>query len=358
MAAKPPVELLSHTLRDMRTLTDNDALLERALSSISTYHPYPTGFLPRVRKLKFTGWDNVQYTPLKWSQIFMSSSQLEGTKITIPDGVAFYVDAGERFDSLKTTLDRIPNCSVRFGTTKFVEPQAINLPHPFSGFIDCSTLKTLDLFKLNTSGIKNTTLMFKGCSSLTALDISTFDTSKVEWMDGMFQGCSSLPTLDLSSFNTSQVQSMQGMFKDCSSLTALDLSSFDTRKVNAMLGMFQNCKSLRSLDLSSFSPPLSCNTSYMFDGCSSLTSLDLSGFQILTSTQNIFNGCSNLKSLTMKGEAIKQLASLEDDPVIQMDNYTSLNDSKTYTLAGAVNEDGVFVVGPPEAESSAAGAEE
>ena len=53
MAAKPPVELLSHTLRDMRTLTDNDALLERALSSISTYHPYPTTFLPRVRKLKF-----------------------------------------------------------------------------------------------------------------------------------------------------------------------------------------------------------------------------------------------------------------------------------------------------------------
>ena len=61
--------------------------------------------------------------------------------------------------------------------------------------------------------------MFDSCSSLKSLDISKFNTSNVTSMKGMFYGCSTLTSLDLSSFNTSNVTNMGYMFYNCSSLT-------------------------------------------------------------------------------------------------------------------------------------------
>ena len=82
-------------------------------------------------------------------------------------------------------------------------------------------------------------------------------------MSEMFRGCSSLKSLDLSRFNTSNVVSMggaidsyqidtRGMFSGCSSLTELDLGSFVTSNVEAMGGMFSGCNSLKDLNISSF----------------------------------------------------------------------------------------------------------
>ena len=54
-------------------------------------------------------------------------------------------------------------------------------------------------------------------------------------MSYMFVECSSLKAVDLSSFDTSNVMSFKSMFDECEALTSLDLSTFDTNKVTNMI---------------------------------------------------------------------------------------------------------------------------
>ncbi len=60
--------------------------------------------------------------------------------------------------------------------------------------------------------------MFSGLENCVSMDLAKLDTSGVMDMRFMFSGCSSLAELDLSSFNTRQVTDMSGMFSGCSSL--------------------------------------------------------------------------------------------------------------------------------------------
>ena len=54
----------------------------------------------------------------------------------------------------------------------------------------------------------------------------------------MFWNCTSLKSIDLSKFNTSNVTNMGYMFFYCSSLKSIDLSSFKTNNVTNMSIMF------------------------------------------------------------------------------------------------------------------------
>ena len=91
--------------------------------------------------------------------------------------------------------------------------------------------------------------MFYRCSSLTSLDLSGLDTSGVTNMSEMFYRCSSLASLDLSGLDTSGVTNMSEMFYRCSSLASLDLSGLDTSGVTNMSNMFSGCSSLASITL-------------------------------------------------------------------------------------------------------------
>ena len=82
-----------------------------------------------------------------------------------------------------------------------------------------------------TVRLLNADSMFYNCSSVKTVDAGKFDTSKVKDMSYMFGNCQALTTLDLSGFKTSRVEDMSGMFSDCESLTSIDLSSFDTSNV-------------------------------------------------------------------------------------------------------------------------------
>ena len=302
-----PVQLLSHALREARDVTEDDEILEHALSSLTIYRPYPSTFLPRVKKLKFSGWEGVEYRPVLWSQL-PSLFARNGNTLTLPDNLVILNDG--HFNPLSNILSGIPNCSLVFGTTRFGNEwidgkiDYVNLSVMlFFPFKNCNTLKTLDLFKLDTSVISRMEQMFQGCSSLTAVDTSNFNTSKVTTMRNMFDGCSSLPTIDLSSFNTSNTTDMTEMFQGCMSLMSLDLSSFDTSQVTDFSGMFRNCKALPKLDLSNFNTSNVTMMDRMFEGCSTLTSLDLSSFDIskVTTMRYMFSNCSNLTTLNLAG---------------------------------------------------------
>lgn len=139
------------------------------------------------------------------------------------------------------------------------------------------------LENLNTSNVRDMSLMFASCSGITSLDLSMFITDNVTNMSSMFSSCSGLTSLNISKFNTSNVTDMRQMFHGCSGLTSLDVSNFDTKKVIKMGGMFQRCEGLTSLDVSNFNTSNVERMEHMFDGCSSLTSLDVSNFNIMTS---------------------------------------------------------------------------
>ena len=91
--------------------------------------------------------------------------------------------------------------------------------------------------------------MFYECTSLKSVDLSGLDTSGVKDLGGMFIWCSSLISVDLSGLDISSATSTEGMFYGCSSLKSVDLSDLDTSNMNWMDDMFCGCSSLRLVSL-------------------------------------------------------------------------------------------------------------
>ena len=148
----------------------------------------------------------------------------------------------------------------------------------FSGF---SSLKTVDLTKLDTSKVTDMSDMFFGCNRLTELDVSNFDTSNVTDMSSMFSAGNSdgnLTELDLSNFDTSKVTDMSSMFWRQDNLQELDISNFDTSNVTDMRYMFYACGNLTNIDVTNFDTSKVTDMSSMFYGCNRLTELDVSNF--------------------------------------------------------------------------------
>mgnify|MGYP003559685566 CR=1 FL=1 len=90
-------------------------------------------------------------------------------------------------------------------------------------FANCSSLRSVDLSKLDTSNADSLDYMFVGCESLTDIDVSTLDTSKVEGMSSMFKRCSNLEKLDLSNFKMDNVSYTERMFDGCSKLKSIKM---------------------------------------------------------------------------------------------------------------------------------------
>ncbi len=134
----------------------------------------------------------------------------------------------------------------------------------------CSSLKEVDVTKLNTANVLDTSYMFAGCEDLKSLDFTYFNTSKVENMEYMFTRCIGLTSLSVSSFDTSSVTNMSYMFAACSKLTNLDVANFNTSKVTNMSNMFISCDGLTTLDLSSFDMSNVTTLEDMFTKCNQL----------------------------------------------------------------------------------------
>ena len=134
-------------------------------------------------------------------------------------------------------------------------------------FLECTSLKYLNLSNFNTQNVTSMRSMFWDCRYLIYLNLSNFNTQNVTTMKSMFEGCSSLKDLNLSSFNTQNVTDMNRMFLDCSSLTYLNLSNFNTQNVKTMGLMFAGCSSLTNLNLSNFNTQNVASMYGMFNNC-------------------------------------------------------------------------------------------
>lgn len=102
---------------------------------------------------------------------------------------------------------------------------------------------------MDTSQVTDMSQMFLDCHSLKKLDLSSFKTNQVQNMSHMFGGCRDLKSLNISNFDTSQVTDMTGMFAGGETLEELDLSSFDTIQVKDMSNMFESSDALKSIKL-------------------------------------------------------------------------------------------------------------
>ena len=299
-----PVQLLKQQMETLTAATakdspsaEKDKFIQSALTSLTTYRPYPSTFLPILEKLRFTGWADVKWTPTSWETFlthFPNGSS--STKFITPDGISLTSIESQQ-DEVRLS-EHLPATvkSIVFGTARLQTNGTAQ-----GMFRDCMSLKSLDLYKFDTSNLTSMRTMFANCSSLTALDLSNFDTHAVVDMSIMFGGCESLSTLNITNFDTSKVTTMQAMFDYCSSLTSLDLSNFDTHAVTTIQGMFGDCSSLTSLDLSNFDTRKVEMMDEIFAHCSSLTSLDISSWDTsaLTGTSHMFQDCTSLKVLKL-----------------------------------------------------------
>ena len=120
-----------------------------------------------------------------------------------------------------------------------------------SMFRNCSSLTSLDVSHFDATHVGVLCFMFAGCSSLETLNMAGegWRTQSLYLMVHVWEGCSSLKSLDLSFMDTSGVRSMARDFNGCSSLEYLDLSSFDTSQVGTLSDMFKGCTSLATVKL-------------------------------------------------------------------------------------------------------------
>ena len=262
----------------------------------------PTITLDSVENTPGTNQENTKFILSSWSNAAPTTMTINN-KRSIKTIEIFNIDTS----NVTSMLSMFKDCRslTSLDLTKFNTSNVTNMSSMFS---DCKLLTSLDLTKFNTSNVTNMSSMFFGCSSLTSLDLTNFNTSNVTNMSSLFFNCRSLTSLDLSRFNTSNVTTIGGMFSGCSRLESLNLSSFDASKVTNMNNMFNECRSLTSLDLSSFNASQVTGMTGMFSGCSLLRSLDLSNFYIGTYStsdtqhRNMFQDCTSLTDVYINNE--------------------------------------------------------
>ncbi|MDO4903259.1 MAG: BspA family leucine-rich repeat surface protein, partial [Limosilactobacillus sp.] len=205
-----------------------------------------------------------------------------------------------------------------------------------------STLKSVNLSRLDTSNVKSMYKMFAYDNALTDVNISGWDTSKVTDFSGMFRYDGALTNITgIEDINTSSVKSMIGMFAG-TSLTSLDLHKWNTSNVTFMLEMFAEMSNLSTLNLAGWNLSNVSALSYMFQRDTSLTSLDLSNWNLssLSDANGMFEGMTNLASLKLNGWDFSNLikASSNSTPAETLNSFfgegglTSLTD---LSLSGA-----------------------
>ena len=163
--------------------------------------------------------------------------------------------------SLESTFDscsslRTINLS-NFSTTS-------KLNNLYKTFINCSSLESLIIPKLNVSGVSNIDYFLRGCASLQELDLGGFYTPNLRTAEESFLGLKSLKSLYLPDLNFSKCSSTRWMFSHCSNLETIDIGQCDFGNIREMRGMFAYDYSLRNINLVNFNLRTSANTMEMF----------------------------------------------------------------------------------------------
>ena len=86
------------------------------------------------------------------------------------------------------------------------------------------------------------------------IGLEKINTNDLNKMAGMFLNCSSLKEIDLSNFTTQKVINMSSLFYNCTSLEKVYVNPerWNTSSVNVSYGMFYNCNSLKGENNTSY----------------------------------------------------------------------------------------------------------
>lgn len=190
--------------------------------------------------------------------------------------------------------DRIASVSV---ADAGVAPKSL-----YAWFFGCSSLTSVDLRGLDTSGATTMAFMFSRASAVESLDLSMLDTSSCTDFSDVFQDCSSLKEIDMTGWDTSKGTTFAQMLFNCKSLERVDLSPLVTSSSTTFRQMLYGCLSLKEIDLSGFKTGRAKSFASMLNGCSSLERVDVTGFD-LSSAEDLSMFFFNCKSLTEAGLA-------------------------------------------------------
>lgn len=102
-----------------------------------------------------------------------------------------------------------------------------NVEDMWGMFNSCSSLEYMNISRFNTKNVRDMRVMFSNCRSLKNVDMCSIVATGDMWdfnrviMSSMFNGCSSLRVIDLSRVDAGCVSEMEGMFTDCNNLVTI-----------------------------------------------------------------------------------------------------------------------------------------
>lgn len=149
-------------------------------------------------------------------------------------------------------------------------------------FLNCTSLKSVEMNDWDVRECNDFTSMFYGCSSLT--DVSSLATWNFGGGDlwSFFENCNSLVDVSfIRNWNGTNTNFYRA-FRNCSSLQEVDLTSFTSTLFE---GTFEGCSRLRSVRIQFSNTYYEGNNTYeMFKDCTSLTEVYCMGAPSLSST--------------------------------------------------------------------------
>ncbi|MCI1283419.1 MAG: BspA family leucine-rich repeat surface protein [Lacticaseibacillus songhuajiangensis] len=147
----------------------------------------------------------------------------------------------------------------------------------------------------------NASNLFGRLSTVTSIDLSNVDTTGVTNLNSTFEQDSNVKTINLQGWDTSAVTSFTNMFYQDSALQSVDVSGFDTSSATSFDGMFFGAGNLENIDVSGFDTSQATTTANMFGWDSKLQSLDLSNWDMskVTDASNMLNATAKLWKLQL-----------------------------------------------------------
>lgn len=219
-----------------------------------------------------------------------AEAPVEGTAFLGKEATRVYtgIENSRSTQPWRDVAERITNVSV---ADAGVAPKSL-----YAWFFGCSSLTSVDLNGLDTSGTTTMAFMFSRASALESLDLSMLDTSSCTDFSDVFQDCTSLKEIGMTGWDTSKGTTFAQMLFNCKSLGHVDLSPLDTSSAVSFRQMLYGCSSLAEVDLSGFKTGKATTFASMLNGCSSLTRVDVTGFD-LSSAKDLSMFFFNCKSL-------------------------------------------------------------
>lgn len=144
-----------------------------------------------------------------------------------------------------------------------------------------SGIKGLRKFKMDCTGVTNTSSMFSSSINLREVDISNLQTSTN--MSGMFSTCYSLNTLPV--INAASCSTMASMFQNCINLEDSPIL-INTSNVTNTSYMFSGCQLLKRVN--SFTSSYVTDMSFMFQNCYLLQTIPLLDTARVSNFSNTF----------------------------------------------------------------------